>query len=302
MCQGRDENGNPIVVDRSGSCAIVILIVGETCYSVNVGDSRSIISINGGQIVMPLSRDHKPSDIQEYQRIIKAGGQVYQTTTAQSIEADPKRASSQKKDNKAPGSTAIPSKDPEYIIGPIRVLPGRLSVSRTFGDPEAKLAYRGGNINVVKAEPEIRQFQIKKNHDFIMLASDGVFDKMSNEDISRAVWESCDKNKWQSNPNYKPAQSVHQQCGLAVESVLKNSLYRQSLDNVTVVMIAFQNFKRQVFGKSKNSEREELAAEAGISTTHQSQVMTKQTSKKSISMDETPSLNTQDYANSRGQL
>lgn len=93
-----------------------------------------------------------------------------------------------------------------------------------------------------------------------MLASDGVFDKMSNEDISRGVWESCDKNKWQQNPNYRPAQSVHQQCGLAVESVLKNALYRQSLDNVTVVMIAFQNFKRQVFGKSKNSEREEQAA------------------------------------------
>jgi protein phosphatase 2C family protein 2/3 len=39
-------------------------------------------------------------------------------------------------------------------------LPGRLSVSRTFGDPEAKLAFRGGNINVVKAEPEIREFKI----------------------------------------------------------------------------------------------------------------------------------------------
>ena len=90
------------------------------------------------------------------------------------------------------------------------MLPGRLSVSRTFGDPEAKLAYRGGNMNVVKAEPEIRQFQIQKNHDFIMLASDGVFDKMSNEDISRGVWESCDKNKWQSNPAYRSAQSVHQ--------------------------------------------------------------------------------------------
>ena len=53
--------------------------------------------------------------------------------------------------------------EPEYIIGPIRVLPGRLSVSRTFGDPEAKLVYRGGNPNVVKAEPEIRAFQIHKN-------------------------------------------------------------------------------------------------------------------------------------------
>jgi hypothetical protein len=31
---------------------------------------------------MPLSRDHKPSDVNEYNRIVKAGGQVYQTTTA----------------------------------------------------------------------------------------------------------------------------------------------------------------------------------------------------------------------------
>lgn len=55
-------------------------------------------------------------------------------------------------------SKGIKWSEPEYVIGPIRVLPGRLSVSRTFGDPEAKLAYRGGNMNVVKAEPEIRQF------------------------------------------------------------------------------------------------------------------------------------------------
>ncbi|MFM7854955.1 MAG: hypothetical protein ACKO96_24270, partial [Flammeovirgaceae bacterium] len=74
-------------------------------------------------------------------------------------------------------------------------MPGRLSVSRTFGDPEAKLAYRGGNINVVKSEPEIREFNIQKNFDFILLASDGVFDKMSNEDMTKCVWDSCDKNK-----------------------------------------------------------------------------------------------------------
>ena len=49
-------------------------------------------------------------------------------------------------------------KEAEYIIGPIRVLPGRLSVSRTFGDVEAKMDFKGGNMNVVKAEPEIVQF------------------------------------------------------------------------------------------------------------------------------------------------
>jgi protein phosphatase 2C family protein 2/3 len=31
------------------------------------------------------------------------------------------------------------------VVGPLRVLPGRLSVSRTFGDAEAKLIKTGGN-------------------------------------------------------------------------------------------------------------------------------------------------------------
>lgn len=138
-------------------------------------------------------------------------------------------------------------------MGPIRVLPGRLSVCRTFGDPEAKLEYRGGNPNVVKAEPEVKVFQIAKHHDFIVLGCDGIFDKLTNEDISKCVWLSCDAaklaraNQTQENGNSQPI-SVHQFCGLGVESILKNSLYRQSLDNVTVVMVAFQNFKRVVCG------------------------------------------------------
>ena len=32
-----------------------------------------------------------------------------------------------------------PEEDAQIILGPLRVLPGRLSVSRTFGDIEAKL-------------------------------------------------------------------------------------------------------------------------------------------------------------------
>jgi len=41
------------------------------------------------------------------------------------------------------------------LYGPYRVLPGRLSVSRTFGDIEAKLEKYGGKPGVVISDPEI---------------------------------------------------------------------------------------------------------------------------------------------------
>jgi len=69
---------------------------------------------------------------------------------------------------------------------------------------------------------------------------------MSNEDISHCVWNSVADNK-----QMKVANNVHKQTGMAVEYILKNSLLRRTLDNVTVVMIAFKNFKRAVFGEDK---------------------------------------------------
>jgi protein phosphatase 2C family protein 2/3 len=55
------------------------------------------------------------------------------------------------------------------VVGPQRVLPGRLSVCRTFGDPEAKLTQFGGNPHVIISKPEIKSFEINSNHDFILM-------------------------------------------------------------------------------------------------------------------------------------
>lgn len=58
----------------------------------------------------------------------------------------------------------------QLILGPFRVFPGRLSVSRTFGDIEAKKLKYGGNPRVIVADPEIKAFKVMPNYDFILLA------------------------------------------------------------------------------------------------------------------------------------
>lgn len=61
-------------MDKSGSCALVVLIVEDMCYVANVGDSRALLSGEGGKRIYPISRDHKPTDEGERKRIITAGG------------------------------------------------------------------------------------------------------------------------------------------------------------------------------------------------------------------------------------
>lgn len=76
-----DLNYNPAtheIIDKSGSCAIVVIIIGDTCFCANVGDSRALLSGSGGAKIYPLSRDHKPSDELEAKRIIEGGGKIYQ--------------------------------------------------------------------------------------------------------------------------------------------------------------------------------------------------------------------------------
>jgi len=86
---------------------------------------------------------------------------------------------------------------------------------------------------VVVATPDIKSFRISEDHDFIVLACDGIYDKLSNKETIECVWNSVKDVR---------SQNIHQQTGLGVEYILKNSLLRRTLDNVTVVLVAFENF------------------------------------------------------------
>ena len=191
--------------DKSGSCAVVVLIVGDICYIANLGDSRAVMSGEGGNKIYPLSKDHKPNDLTERQRIEKGGGRIYQSTAQ--ISPDQK------------------------ILGPFRILPGRLSVCRSLGDFEAKIIEYGGNPEVLISIPEIRAFKIHSEYDFILLGSDGIFDKLSNREVVHSVFTGI---------NNKVGVDVHRMCGAGVESVMITALNKRTMDNISVVIIALE--------------------------------------------------------------
>ena len=75
MNQAIDRNKKTLV-DKSGSCACIILIVNDILYAINLGDSRALLSSDNGQHLRQITRDHKPNDPIEKRRIEKSGAKV----------------------------------------------------------------------------------------------------------------------------------------------------------------------------------------------------------------------------------
>ena len=67
---------------------------------------------------------------------------------------------------------------------------------------------------------------------------------MNSRDVEKCVWDSTEEK----------AANIHEQCGFGVESILSESINRKTLDNITVLMICFKNFKQKLFPKSSKKE------------------------------------------------
>ncbi|CAD8201617.1 unnamed protein product [Paramecium octaurelia] len=188
-----------IDTNLSGSTTVSLLIAKDIIYSANVGDSRAIMCrFDDGWKVVELSRDHKPDDPQEKIRILDAGGRV-----------------EQQKDFHGNG------------IGPFRVwlsyiqAPG-LAMTRSFGD---KVGAQAGVI----AEPEIKKFSISAQDQFIVIASDGVWEYMSNEEVMSTVIPFLEKD----NPDQAAERIIIE----ATQAWRRNSLAR---DDITCIVIFLQ--------------------------------------------------------------
>lgn len=78
----------------------------------------------------------------------------------------------------------------EFPVGCYRVN-GRLAVSRAIGDYGLK--------DVVISEPDIVCIQLNGNEDFLLMACDGLWDYVLEDEVALMVYNMLEKNKGKSN-------------------------------------------------------------------------------------------------------
>ena len=206
--QALNEKGE--ISDSSGSCGIMAMIQNNKIIIANVGDSRLVLFKNGK--VFFSTEDHKPNTETEKKRIKNAGGEIYQTFTYFPLRQNGRE-----------------------IEAPWRVLPGRLSVSRTFGDVEAKDPKFGGIGGVVMALPDITEFDLDDEFNFMVIGCDGIFDVLSNEEILECVKIVLNEKKVEEINE----DNIHDLCGDFAGMIVKGAIAKDSSDNVSCIVVAF---------------------------------------------------------------
>ncbi len=134
--------------EQSGSTAIVVIEIEDYLFCCNLGDSRAIF-VNSGGLICFQSEDHKPSEYDEYRRIVSAGGYV------------------------------------TYSSNDVPRVNGILSLSRAFGDFYLKST---NNIypaydTPINAIPKITAIQKVSSLKYMVLVSDGVLDVLNSRSV-----------------------------------------------------------------------------------------------------------------------
>lgn len=197
---------------KSGSCALVLVLLDKIGVLANLGDSRCIVSESKSNKISQLSTEHTPEKESEELRIKKAGGEVYLETIGR-----------------------------KHIS---RVVPGNLSISRSIGDIDTKIYELGGIPDVIIAVPEIKIFKIHSDTDFILLGSDGIFERLDKREVVRIVAESAESFDGET----------HEKLAKGIENVIVESVNRGSEDNVTLLGIAFDNLDKLFQKQDTNYE------------------------------------------------
>jgi len=144
-------------VNFSGSTCVLIFQISNKLICANAGDSRGILITqkSNQDYIVALSRDHKPELKDEMTRINKSNGRV-EKFSDKGVKSGPFR---------------VWLKNQNY--------PG-LAMSRSIGDLVA------GSVGVI-CEPEIYECEVTDKAKFAVIASDGIWEFLSNEKVAEIV-------------------------------------------------------------------------------------------------------------------
>eukprot|EP01026_Neomeris_dumetosa_P044101 TRINITY_DN3705_c0_g2_i1.p1 TRINITY_DN3705_c0_g2~~TRINITY_DN3705_c0_g2_i1.p1 ORF type:complete len:738 (-),score=118.39 TRINITY_DN3705_c0_g2_i1:1192-3405(-) len=138
----------------SGCTVTVAVVTGELLTVANVGDSRALLVCT--DCVVSMTVDHRVQDNKnEKQRLKLAGAHV--APIAMTLQG--------------PASNQDPG------VGPLRVWPGGLCVSRSVGDIDVG--------PIILPAPHIKQVTLPEQGARLILASDGLWDSVSSERVAR---------------------------------------------------------------------------------------------------------------------
>lgn len=137
---------------KDSGCTAVVAVLKGRQLWVANAGDSRCIVCRGGKVV-ELSFDHKPEDEIEFNRIQKAGGRV---------SADGR-------------------------------VNGGLNLSRAIGDHGYKMkADLPPEEQMISALPDIKQLTLEKEDEFMVLACDGIWNFMTNEEVAEFVKERLD--------------------------------------------------------------------------------------------------------------
>jgi serine/threonine protein phosphatase PrpC len=144
---------------QAGCTAVVALKRGNDLYVANAGDSRAVLCRADGE-ALALSEDHKPAHATERERILAAGGFLSE-------------------------------------IGGVCRVNGNLNLSRAIGDLKYKQnAGLHARDQIITAQPDVRHVRLDPGRDrFLLLACDGVWDVMTNQEAVDFVSARLDEGR-----------------------------------------------------------------------------------------------------------
>ncbi|KAF0693835.1 Aste57867_15235 [Aphanomyces stellatus] len=218
---------------EQGSTATAVFLIDDLIWSMNVGDSRAVLCRDGR--ALNLTRDHKPNDPEERQRIEDAGGKV-----------------------RWHGLRDAAGK-PVVDMGAYRIN-SNLAVARAFGDGDQRPYVCGNNCWYVSGEMELKCFRRDPKDKFIVLASDGLWDVFTSAEVvtfvkdvlsgevgGRESWRSGShadtsvelfewRHKYKNDTSMIQAALTRRKEHMATY-LTQEALYRGSVDNVAVAVV-----------------------------------------------------------------